>query len=573
MEKSRFWSWLGLVALLVYGGLFLFVAISHLLYPGFTEPMEGNALQHIERAARGLPLYPQPDGEFIALAYLPFYYFASVPFYYLFGDSLAAPRLLSTLAALASGWLIWLITRRESGERPAAHLAAAFYFSGYRIMDGYLTCGLPDSLLLFWLLSGWYFLAYGRRWWHDYLWLAAFTLAFWTKQQGALFFAAAMIYALFLRPAPVAGESRLPRGALLAFMLLGGPALYYFYGPALGGRFFFHTLYVPAHWEKSILTALARTVFALFCFVPFAALLGACGLHGGGRGRWRQPLIYFTLTALAIGVYTMSSTGSSNNHYIPFVCGLAILAALGAWRIMRGARPVWIKPALAAVCLGAALLSSLALKFYQNHDVPFYLPLVFLAVWIAYLRAARHEWPPSGQAALLVGVLAVAQFAVAFYCPPDYLPGRNYRAQLAELRAELGQLDGPVIWANYGNAPQALTGRKLATAPSWIALEDVMRLTNADEKTPPDLSMLRERLQRCGKLYLLADGPLQNIPGWGTLAADFELVKNYHEKFADVPQIAIHWYSGRSYPQHLYRLRATPTNYAPAGNAPGQPAP
>src|SRR5262249_53867656 len=156
--------------------------------------MEGDSLQHVERAAHGLPLYPAPGGEFIALAYQPLYYFCAAPLYLLCGDSLFGPRLLSCVCAVASGGLVGWVGWRESRSAWVPLLAAALYFAGYRIMDACLTCALPDALLLFWLLAGFVCLAYGTRWWHDVLWLVFFTLAFWTKQHGAFYFASMALY-------------------------------------------------------------------------------------------------------------------------------------------------------------------------------------------------------------------------------------------------------------------------------------------------------------------------------------------------------------------------------------------
>lgn len=562
-EQSKFWAWFSLGALCVFGGLFLYVAVRHILYPGFTEPMEGDALHHIERAARGLPLYPAANGEFVPLTYLPFYYFAAVPFYLLFGDSLAGPRLLSTLCALLSGALVWRIAREESGERATAHLAAAFFFAGYRLMDAYLTCGLPDSFMLFWLLFGWYFLSYGKTPRHDVYWLIAFTLAFWTKQQGALFFGAALVYALWLRPVPGPGETRLPRWALGAGFLLGVPLSYLFFGSLLGERFVYHTLRVPSRWPRTCFGALERTGFVLLCFVPFATLLAGIYFKPLRRAtlerlwlRLCHPVVYFTLTALLIAAYTQTAEASSNNHFIPFIAGLAVAAALGAGVLLRGEFPARGKPLLGVVCLLATAAASVAIGLFRDHDMPFFLPFAFLFVWLAYLRGARYEWTPFGHCLLLAGVLAAGQFIVSFYYPPDYLPDPNYEPAVAELRAELQRLDGPVIWADYGNVPQALTGRKLERGPSWVSFGDVLRQRAAPQVVERELSVFSNRLRGFGKLYLLTNAPLQAVPGWEAVAGDFELVRDYGEKFAGVPQIAIHWYSGRSYPKYLYRRRA-----------------
>ena len=40
-------GWIAGSAMAIYGLLFLFLAVRHIAYPSFTEPMEGDILQHI----------------------------------------------------------------------------------------------------------------------------------------------------------------------------------------------------------------------------------------------------------------------------------------------------------------------------------------------------------------------------------------------------------------------------------------------------------------------------------------------------------------------------------------------
>ena len=65
---SRGWLRFGGTALLIYGGLFVYLCVQHVTYAGFLELMEADTLHQIARIADGKPAYPLPDGEFIALA-------------------------------------------------------------------------------------------------------------------------------------------------------------------------------------------------------------------------------------------------------------------------------------------------------------------------------------------------------------------------------------------------------------------------------------------------------------------------------------------------------------------------
>src|SRR5262249_32027080 len=140
--KSPGFSAFSWVVLALFGLPTLLVGIAHVRYPGFTEPMEGDVLQHVERAATGQPLYPAPGAEFIALSYTPLYYLAAAPSYRLWPDSLFGPRLLSALAALGSATMVGLVARRETGSRSAGILAVALFAGAYRVMDACLFCAL-----------------------------------------------------------------------------------------------------------------------------------------------------------------------------------------------------------------------------------------------------------------------------------------------------------------------------------------------------------------------------------------------------------------------------------------------
>jgi 4-amino-4-deoxy-L-arabinose transferase-like glycosyltransferase len=265
--KSRFLILFSLTSFAVYLGVFIYICQAHILYPGFTEPMEGDVLQHIERISNALVPYPKPGGDFIAIAHMPLYYFLSVPFYLLFGDSFAGPRMLSSLCAIASGFLVARIGWKESKSWIIGLLAGAFYFSSYRIMDAVLTCSLPDSLMLLLLLLGFYFFAYGSERVHDVLWLLFFSLAFWTKQHGAIYFGFVVLYALLFR------RNFIPKWGIILGILLGGPCSYLIVGSFLGEGFFYHTFTVPGLWGRKFWISVERTAFSLVCFVPFSILL------------------------------------------------------------------------------------------------------------------------------------------------------------------------------------------------------------------------------------------------------------------------------------------------------------
>jgi len=536
------------VALAASAGLFVYIAARHVLYPGFTETMEGDALQHIARIAQGRPPYPSPGAEFIPLSYMPLFYYLAAPLHLLLGDTLAGPRLISALAALLAGGLIGWIVWRESGSRPLACLGAALYFSSYRLMDAYLVCALPDSLMLFWLLAGFCFFAYGTRPLHDALWLLLSILAFWTKQHAAFFFALAVLYALLFR------RNHLPKWLIAGVMLAGGPLAYYLLGPWFGDGFFLHTFVVPGRWEHRAVFSVRRMALVLSCYVPFLLLLTSVYLVASTE--WRRlrftPLGWFVLSGLVATAVTMTAAGSSNNHYIPLIAALSATAALGIPPLIRGAVRWWLGGLLLGVTAVSAAVTIVALRSYAGHDISYVPPVATASALVLFAVLWRVAEPARGGA--LASVLLAGHLVIAFYYPARYLPVDGYSEALAALRAEIRALDGQVIWVPYGNVPAELTALKLPSSPSWVALEDVERQVNAAEEARRDLEPFLARIRGAPGLHILSDDRIEGVPVWRNLAPRLALVRDFGRQFSSVRQIAYHWYGGGNYPRYLYRV-------------------
>lgn len=551
--KSRFLNHFSWISLTVYAGMFVYIAVRHISYPGFTEPMEGDVLQHILRILNGLAPYPRPEGEFIALAHMPLYYFVAAPFYLIFGDSFAGPRLLSSLCAVISGGLLGWIAWKESRSRAIAFLAAAIYFSGYRIMDAYLTCALSDSLMLLFLLLGFCFFSYGTNWLHDALWLILFSLAFWTKQHAAFYFGFAVLYALFFR------KNYLPRWAIVLGILLGGPISYILAGSYLGDAFFYHTFVVPGRWEHKLWFSLRRTAFVLLCFVPFSSLLTLPYLKQSIRLRELKisPLGWFVVTALFSAAITMTAAGSSNNHYIPFIASLSATAALGFHVLISSKEPPGLTGWIAITAFLSIAVSVVAMRKYAGmHPLPFFSPFVVTSVLIVYAILANLKFADHTRKLAVGTLLVIGQFGVAFYYPPNFLPEPGYKEGITRVRTELAKLDGPVIWLTYGHVPFSLVRMKMAKAPSWVALQDIERQVVKENEIEKALSPFRDRISTAKKLYLLANDPLEEAPGWSSVATNFALIKDFGTELSALRQVTYHWYGGGGYPRFLYLTRS-----------------
>ncbi|MBI1309871.1 hypothetical protein GC176_01080 [bacterium] len=547
-QRSRLGSVPAALALLASGGLFAFLAVSHVRYPGFLEPMEGDVLQHIQRVCRGEAIYQRPTADFIPLSYMPLYYYLAAPFYSLFGDSFAGPRLLSSLCAALSGliccWMAW----RESRSLTAGCVAGALFFSSYRIMDASLTVALPDSLLLLWLMSGFAFLACGTRRWHDVAWLVCFTLAFWTKQHGALFFGCAVLYALLFR------TNQLSRKAIVAGILTGGPVLYFVLGHWLGPGFFDTTLVMPGSWDRSVASAASRTVFVLIDFVPFLALMTLFYLRQSWLAERRiTPLAWLAVASLCVSAFTMMAAGSANNHFVPFIAVFCVAAAVSLRHLARNTTPRGLGRLLGVIVLAVSAMNVLVAQRFSHHPIPLFLPLVAAGALFCHLCLRWLRVADATRGVCTAGLLVAAQLATNFFDPAEYLPVSDSRLVVADFQHELSAIDGLVAWAEYGNAPVALTGRPLSRAPSMVALEDVARQRGRAQQVEAGLTPFRVWIHEADPLFVLTNGELQQTPVWDTLDVGWELVHDYGNRFAGVRQVTRRWFGGGQFPRYLYR--------------------
>jgi hypothetical protein len=562
--KSLFWA-----AFLLTAAMFVVLGIEQVRYPGFLEIMEADSLQQIARIADGKSPYPMPDGEFIALAYTPFYHYVAAGVYRVSGDSFAGPRLVSLLAALGSGLLLFHMGKRETGHSHIGALAAALYFAGYRIMDSWLTCALPDSLFLLLLLGGYSFLLYGTRGWHEAAWLTLFTLAFWTKQHGAFFFGFAVVYALVFR------SNAWPRWTFVVGMLFGGPTLYFLLGPLLGDGFLQQTFVVPGHWERSVSHSVRRTAFVLVEFLPFALLASAIYLRTAVRLR---PLrisgpAWMLATSLCATLATMTVEGSSNNHFIPFIAASFLCCALGINELLSVAATTQLRRMLGYGFAAALVLTSVvtftAIRRFPHHPIPVFVPGVAVAALAGFavlcfrqiqVEKKSHEsqqpqfggsiWKTSGFAFVLV----LAQFGTQYFQWTQQVADPRFDAGLERLQADFSKLGGNVVWLPYGYVPVKLAGVPILKFPSTVALEDIVRQEHVPGTTADRLAPFFERVRSVDRLYVLSDQRIETTVVWNQIPAHWILVKDYGLELSGVQQITRHWFGGGSYPRYLYRM-------------------
>jgi hypothetical protein len=469
--------------------LFLvYLWINHITYPLHLDLMEGTVWQHFQRAAAGLPVYPQPAPDYVPLAYNVLFYYLAVPFSWVLGSGLFTLRLVAILGMAGSGCVLYEIVRRETRSRWWGLLALGLFAAAYRVMDAYLDTAHSDSWLLCSALLGSYLIYRNRSRVHNLLGVLLLVAAFWFKQHGALFVLGGLVY-LTWREGP---RRSWPYWAVSALL---GPVAYVFAGPALfGSQFLYFTWEVPRHWSEFNLAAVRRLVGFVGKSYPFLAAAAVTSVvWKGWRERTRLTVWDFQLvSALFTGLMGSLDAGSSNNVYIP----------MGTWFILSGtlglhAASQKIRAAGRFRLQHLALLLSLALLLYDPRSMIL---------------------PPAA--------------------------GDSYADLLGLLRG----LDGTVYAPDLGQLSRDFT---LYPAAHWVALEDMIRGPGRDEHDSPVVrALLMPALDGTGPTYVLVNWPLEDTPLLEFLSQDYTLLADYGGRFTSLAGLPKRFDHG--YPRYLY---------------------
>jgi hypothetical protein len=300
---------------------FIYIALNSMAYPFHIEWMEGQSIDVVQRVREGLPLYTAPSIDYVPFIYTPYYYYV-VAFVSLFtGVDFLPARLVSTLAALGCGGILYAWIRRESGTWIHGLIAAGLFFATYRLSGRWFDVARIDSLALLLTLSGLYAFFHWRGTWNAVTAAILFTAAFFTKQSTILYIAPVLTAWFFLdrRHALITG------GTLAALLLIG--ILYA--NMVSNGWFWFYAFKVPAGHSND-----PQFLFtfwkALFVQTGIILALGALTPISLCNQNKRRGLGYIALAAgLIVGSYVMRLHSYSYlNVMMPAHALLALFAGL-----------------------------------------------------------------------------------------------------------------------------------------------------------------------------------------------------------------------------------------------------
>lgn len=147
----------GLTALVVgLAGLnligLLALMILRLRYPFQLEWLEGAVVTSSQWILSGHFLYERLSLQFTPLLYNPVYFYVSAAFAAVLGPGFLAPRLVSVLATIGCGSLIFDLVRRETANRWSALAATGFYAATFKLTGAWMDVARVDSLLVFFLV-------------------------------------------------------------------------------------------------------------------------------------------------------------------------------------------------------------------------------------------------------------------------------------------------------------------------------------------------------------------------------------------------------------------------------------
>jgi hypothetical protein len=358
--------WLLWVAPLAFSAFFvlsfLLVARKAVPYPYELEWMEGGLVAQVDRALHGKSMYVAPTAEFVPFIYPPLYFYVSALVARFLGAGFTALRVVSTLATLGTGAVLWLRVRRGYGASAySAAIAVGLYFASFLVTGAWFEVGRVDNLFVLLLAAGLYLLQSSRTARGDALAAIVMFCAFFTKQT-ALMIAVPLSFWCVLS---FTGSRRITFPAV--FAILAGVSVLAF-NRATGGWYGYYVFEVPAQhpllrplilefWTKDILG-----------HVPLAAVLAVVALlHRANVGRRERAFDSVVLASVVVaGWSSRIHEGGWINVLLPVYAEIAVFAAVGLNVVLSDER---LAAARTAACC-AVFFQLFALQYWAPHQLP-----------------------------------------------------------------------------------------------------------------------------------------------------------------------------------------------------------
>ena len=137
-----------LLASLYYLGAFIWIAGNRMTYPFLLEWLEGVQYLHALRIAHGLPWYPPPSIDFFSDIYPPGLPAAGALVMSLVGERMAALRLVSVAATLASALALTRLVQLYTGRLAHGAVSAGLFLATFEVCGAWFDVARVDMLAL-----------------------------------------------------------------------------------------------------------------------------------------------------------------------------------------------------------------------------------------------------------------------------------------------------------------------------------------------------------------------------------------------------------------------------------------
>jgi hypothetical protein len=423
MRFARTLELLSMAAALGYAALYLSVSVQRIVYPFELEWMEGGSLEHLIRVLHGEPLYVTASIDFVPFPYPPFYYYLAALLAKFTGANFLTLRLISVVASMATALVVFRFVQRETTRPALGVISAGVFLATWRASGLYFDVARLDSLFCLLVVLSLYLLRFHRGIGGLVLAASAASLAVMTKQTGAVVAAPVVAWCLWddwrsrwddrRRGGPGAARGRrwpltlgfgLPLVGLvsLAAFLLNGVVDEHFLMHVLGAQWqhgIRHGMISFFFWRDLVLTLPLACLVATLWFVVIV-------LRPGSR-RWDGFLFAALFGVLLACLIPRIKVSGAANNLIPAYAWLAILFGIGLQRLgERIGGPLTAGRQRAALLVGACSIAQLAMLFYVPRDfVPTAVDLAAGKRLLAKIAAVEGEVliPGQGYLARLAG--------------------------------------------------------------------------------------------------------------------------------------------------------------------------
>ncbi len=449
------------------------------------------------RIMRGLPIYPPPRAQYVAMTYNPFFPLLTAILSAFFGLSAATLRLTAILGTLGAWGVIFFAVRKETRSNLFGLLAVGLFANAYFVLDFYADYANADSWMLFTSLLGLYIVQLNRSRRLNLLGIIILCVAFWFKQHGALLLGAGVLYLTWKNGI----LQSIPYWITAAIL---GPAAFITLGPlAFGQDFLYFTYRVPSAWSTFGSDTLGR--FIGHVVRHWLVLAGVSGLAILQTlvSRFKQMNIWvFSLPfTVLIGFLGVLDPGSENNNFITM--------------------DVWF------IIVGTITLAQIAQKGSNR-----------------FMRSER-----------LVNGLVIAGIALAFVANlydirRAIVPPVEAWREYDDLVKMVNSLDGIVYMPFVGQLP---SGARLPYVAHWVQLEDMVRGPGREIRANPVIMSILKPLSYPpgNNAYILTDYPLGADLLLGFLEPDYGFVADLGDRFKLLRALPGR-ISGTTWPRYLY---------------------